>query len=72
MKRLSLLVVGALMALVLSACGNKEEKKVETGAQTGVEQTAPATSETPANTTTEQPAAEQPASSGESSSTDSQ
>lgn len=39
MKRLALLVVSACMALVLSACGDNAEKKVDTNAANTVEQT---------------------------------
>jgi len=39
MKRLALLVVSACMALVLSACGDNAEKKVEDSSAATVEQT---------------------------------
>lgn len=38
MKRLALLAVTAFMAVLLSACGDNAEKKVETKATTTVEQ----------------------------------
>ncbi|MCC5016096.1 MULTISPECIES: hypothetical protein [Legionella] len=42
MKRLALLAVTACLAVLLSACGDKAEKKAEDNAATTVEQTQPA------------------------------
>lgn len=38
MKRLALLVITGFLAVVLSACGEKAEKKAESGAATAVQQ----------------------------------
>jgi hypothetical protein len=48
MKRLALLTITACLAVVLSACGERAEKKVETGTADSVQQAQPS----PDNTNT--------------------
>lgn len=60
MKRLALLAVTACLAVLLSACGDKAEKKAEDNAATTVEQTQPAsTTDTTAPSDTNKPAEQQ-------------
>ncbi|WP_156812550.1 hypothetical protein [Legionella tunisiensis] len=59
MKRLALLAVTACLAVLLSACGDKAEKKAENNAATTVEQQTQPTDATTAPSDANKPAEQQ-------------